>query len=136
MSFHEDGPTCAGCEKKLTQVHATLAAWFRTKKANYINLHISDGWRGPEDQEAAYLAGKSNAQFPHSKHNHMDSIGRPLSLAIDIFQIDQDGIARWSPPFYAKLNQENHDDRVPILWGGTFKLRSGARDNPHFELTI
>lgn len=133
---HENNkPECPLCDFKLELVHSELRAWYYRKKAKYISLHVSDSWRGPREQDLYYSTGKSNARWPNSKHNHMQD-NKPLSLAVDLFQLDDDGNARWSPPFMTKLAGECVNDRDPIYWGGHIKLRGGGRDYCHFELKV
>ena len=138
MRVHDpnSGSECNGCNEKLKQAHPILATWFRRKKAKYPNLHIAWGWRGQVEQEEYFSAGKSDVHYPHSKHNARDSDGNPRSLALDLFQITEDGDATWSKPFFARLNEENRQMREPIRWGGTFKLRNGSGDACHFELLV
>src|ERR1044072_3747571 len=89
--FHnpESGPECHGCYEKLKFCHPDLGSWFWSKKRKYPNLHISDGWRGAEAQAQAKAEGRSDVDFPHSKHNKTLSDGTPQSLAIDVFQVDE-----------------------------------------------
>ena len=48
-----------------------------------IDFGVVCGWRGEEEQNAAYIQGKSNAKYGQSDHNMM--IGdKPYSPAIDI----------------------------------------------------
>lgn len=136
MRVHDpnSGPECYGCNEKLKLVHPILRAWFWRRKAKYPNLHISWGWRDQADQDQAFEEGKSNVRFPNSKHNATGPDGKPLSLALDLFQVDEDGNARWSKAFFSRLAAENKEMREPIRWGGTFKLRNGSTDSCHFEL--
>lgn len=131
---HEtNAPECPLCNFKLELAHKSLRSWFHTYKAKYVSLHISDSWRGPKEQDAYFATGRSNARWPNSKHNNMVD-NKPLSLALDLFQIDDDGNARWSPQFMTKLATECQKNMDPIYWGGNIKLRSGGRDYCHFEL--
>lgn len=130
MNHHTHDPVCPLCEEKLTLADPQLATWFRAVKARYANVHVSWSWRGEADQDAFFKEGKTRAQWPKSKHNNMQG-GRPWSLALDLFQIDEDGVARFSPLFYAKLADENEKANEPILWGGMFH---SIGDKDHFEL--
>jgi len=47
------------------------------------DITIVHGWRGEDIQNALFESGASHKQYPHSKHNHTDADGMPLSLAID-----------------------------------------------------
>lgn len=127
---HESGPECPNCKEKLKQAHPDIAAWFRRVKARYVNVHISDSFRNMAAQNKAYETGHSRLRWPKSKHNHMEQ-ALPCALALDLFLIDEDGLARFPPLFYARLNADNERDREPIEWGGTWKT---FKDMPHFQL--
>jgi peptidoglycan L-alanyl-D-glutamate endopeptidase CwlK len=47
------------------------------------DITIIHGWRGEDIQNALFDSGASTKQYPHSKHNHTDHDGIPLSLAFD-----------------------------------------------------
>jgi hypothetical protein len=128
---HTSDPTCPSCETKLCQAHVSLRDWFHKVKAANPNVHISWSYRGQEDQEKAFQEGKSKLHYPDSAHNKVGQDEQPCARALDLFQIDEDGVARFSPPFYAKLAAQCLDDRDPIRWGGTFK---SLGDKDHFEL--
>jgi hypothetical protein len=131
MSLHHtDDPVCPLCEAKLQQAHSYLQGFFREKKKKYSNLHVSWSFRNKVEQEQAYLDGKTRAHFPKSPHNKMKD-GKPCAEALDLFQIDEDGVARFSPLFYVKLSHECEEDKLPIVWGGNFKK---LHDYDHFEL--
>ncbi len=137
MSKYHDinsGEDCAGCRKKMQWVHPDLAKWFWEKKKKYKNLHCSDGWRGPSEQNKLYNEGKSDKPWPKSKHNVTKADQSPCSEAIDLFMINEDGEALWKKEFFKMIYDEAAKNRDPIRWGGHFILRSGARDFPHFEM--
>ena len=129
---HSDKPVCEGCEHRLKGAHPYMAEWFRKKKSKYINLHCSWVYRSRTEQEIAFTSGASDVHYPHSKHNYTKN-SMPCSLAIDIFQINDDGEGVWSVPFCKLLNKENEEAKELIKWGGDFKLRNGSRDYCHFE---
>lgn len=126
---------CPLCNFKLEFAHKTLRAWFHKYKKKYVSIHISDSWRGPREQDIYFSSGKSNVQWPNSKHNNMVD-NKPLSLALDLFQIDDDGNARWSVQFMTKLANECAANADPIFWGGNIRLKNGGRDCCHFELKV
>jgi hypothetical protein len=130
MNHHTHDPVCPLCEDKLFTAHDYLKGWFRSLKSRYPNVHVSWAYRGQADQEEFFKEGKTRAHYPHSAHNKTDEAGKPCSLALDLFQIDEDGVARFSPLFYAKIADESEKDGALILWGGTFK-NIGDRD--HFQ---
>lgn len=130
MSVHQDGATCPGCETKLHEAHPSLVGWFHRVKAKYINAHVAWAFRDREQQNQCVLDGKSTFPWPKSEHN-VTVGGKPCSRALDLFQIDEDGVARWAPGFFVQLNQDNVAAKEPILWGGRWKTL-GDRD--HFSL--
>lgn len=129
---HNDGPECHLCNGMLRDAHPYLQEWWKRVKAAHESAHLSCVWRGASDQNKAYLDGKSRARWPHSKHNVTTPKGEPYSLALDVFQIDADGVARFSWLFYKLIDKENREAREPIIWGGNFKAIS---DGCHFELS-
>ena len=133
MNHHTDDPECPLCEQKLATAHKTLQSWYRRHKVRNPNSHISWAYRGKDDQEQFFKEGKTRCHFPDSPHNHLDEKSQPESLALDLFQIDEDGNARFSPKWYAKVNAENEADKEPIIWGGTFK---SIGDGDHYQLKV
>jgi hypothetical protein len=132
LKTHIDGPVCTGCDKKLEQCHPDLKSWFHKVKAKYINVHVSYGWRGPDEQQTLHDQGKSDVVWPDSKHNVTLLDGTPISHAIDIFQIDEDGSARFSLPFYKLVASQIDPKEDRVRWG--IVLKSGSVDGPHFQL--
>lgn len=130
MTHHTSDPVCPLCEEKLTTAHQTLQDWYRRHKVRNPNSHISWAWRGEADQNEFLKEGKTRCHYPNSPHNKFQD-GKPCSLALDLFQIDEDGNARFSPKWYAKVNAENESDKEPIIWGGQFKT---IGDADHFQL--
>jgi hypothetical protein len=117
MSLHHtDAPACPLCEEKLRTAHSVMADWFRRIKKQFENVHISWAYRGAEDQERFFKEGKTRCRFPKSAHNYAIN-GKPCSLALDLFLIDEDGSARFPPLFYAKVNEINQQNKEPIRWG-------------------
>lgn len=130
MSLHHSaGPVCPLCEAKLVQAHPYLRDWFHDVKARYVNVHVSWSYRGLEDQESAFLQGKTKLHYPKSAHNRTVR-DLPQSYALDLFLEDEDGNARWPQPWFAKLNEENQASKLPIFWGGAWKKLGDA---DHFE---
>lgn len=106
-----------------------MSSWFKRLKSRYPNVHVSWAYRGADDQDRFFKEGKSQLRYPLSAHN-ATLYGKPCSRALDLFQIDEDGVARFSEPFYAKVNDENEAAQEPITWGGTWK---SLGDKDHFE---
>lgn len=147
---HQDGPVCTGCNAKAPLVHPRLWAWFLKKKAKYTNLHCAWGFRNKAEQDQANKDKTSVLVWPHSPHNRLvptapeklyrpeiwpnpSSNARPESAAVDLFLLDEDGVARWPMPFYEMLSEEIKEDRDPIAAGVHFV--HPRPDGPHFELT-
>ena len=111
----------ATCDKRLQDMANMMLA------RSEFDLTVTDGYRGEEDQNWAYVNGKSKAKFGQSKHNYFPS------KAIDIcpYPINWDTKdVRWQEMALnamwcaGKLGFE-------ITWGGSFKT---FKDMPHFEL--
>lgn len=133
MSVHTPGPLCPGCEIKLRTAHPYLSNWFRTVvKPEFQLAHISWAYRGEADQERAFTDGRSHQHFPNSPHNHMEE-GIPCSLALDLFEIDEDGIADYVFTFYNNINSLNEARSLPVVWGGKFK---SIGDGDHFQVDL
>lgn len=130
MKIHNDGPVCRGCLTLLESVHLEMGKFFIWAKNLYPDLHIAQGWRGEKEQDKAYEDGKSKLKWPNSKHNHMVNF-HPCSLALDLFQIDHNGLAKFDVNFYQELYNECVSADLPIRWGGMFKH---LVDTDHFEL--
>lgn len=131
MSLHHtDAEACSLCEHKLKEAHPYMADWFRRKKKQHTNLHISWAWRGLDEQERFFQEGRSRCRYPNSPHNKEEN-GVRCSRALDLFQLDEDGVARFSPKFYFMLNSENEAEGLKIFWGGKFK---NFGDAGHYEL--
>jgi len=129
---HTDDPVCELCLSKISTAHPYLQGWFKRIKQKYPSVHVSWAFRDQINQEEAFKEGKSKLHFPLSAHNHTEKT-RPYSLAIDIFQIDADGMARFSPLFCAKVNADNEEANEPLLWGGKWKKLG---DMDHFQIDL
>lgn len=129
---HTDKKQCELCESKLKLAHPYLVDWFHKKKDKYKNLHVSWAFRNETEQNAFYRDGKTRAMWPNSPHN------KTPAEALDLFLIDEDGVARFPVKFYVQLDQENQADKEPIYWGGNIKLAGqGSRpDFNHYQLIV
>jgi hypothetical protein len=125
IPHHTSDPVCALCETKLATAHASLGDWFRQVKSLYPDLHVSWGYRDAASQLEAFKEGKTKLNFPNSAHN------KTPALALDLFQIDEQGKAKWDGVFFAKLDAFNQEKGHAIKWGGHFKHLG---DFDHFEL--
>ncbi len=126
---HVNGSNCPACAMKLLQTDLKLRIWFVSHVLpQFPDFHVAISYRNEADQNEAYVEHKSDLKFPFSKHNHMDSLGKPCSKAIDLFQLFGDGTAAFPIPAYQKLAVGLPDT---MRWGGTF---TDLRDYDHFEL--
>ena len=126
-------------QERLTTCHQDLQAVF-TEVVKGFDCSVLCGYRGGAEQTQAYEQGKSQLQFPESKHNQSPS------MAVDVapYPINWDDRAR----FYLfagyvlgtadRLYQEGvitHRFR----WGGDWDQDTEVKDQrfndlPHFEL--
>lgn len=132
MSLHHtDGPSCPLCEEKVLTAHPYMQGWFKLVKERYPDCHVSWAYRNKKDQDRAFSEGKSNRKFPLSPHNYRIK-GEPASLALDLFQINDDNQALFNPKFYARVAEWSNAQDHKIRWGGHFKT---IGDACHFEFT-
>lgn len=92
----------------------------------YCDFRVVCGYRGKEEQNAAYHDGKSNLQFPMSKHNSNPSLAVDVAPFPSLYEDEKE--------FYyvagvimavAKMR------KIGLKWGGRW---TRLRDTPHFEL--
>lgn len=141
MTKHINGVLeCPSCEVKLRQAHPDIAAWFRDHvKPQFQDCHVSWSFRGKEDQEKAFLDGKSKLHFPLSAHNKCDDQGNPCSMALDLFRLDMHGLACWEWGYFRDIaNVAAHDPASMATYDGLIKwggLWTSIGDSDHMELT-
>lgn len=111
-----------------------MATWFRWIKDKYEDLHISESFRNEVNQNQDVLTGKSKLKWPLSRHNHMEG-GKPASLALDVFRLNGDGVAKFERSYYQELINDtiNRLQFSYIRWGGNYH---GFPDLPHFETLL
>jgi len=119
---HVQGPVCPSCEEKLIHAHPTIREWFHQVKDAYQTIHTSCVYRDEVAQMEAFQEGRSHVKWPNSKHNQMPS------LAIDLFEITPDGVAKFDPVMMTKIN--GHFGAA-LRWGGDFEK---LKDFVHFEI--
>jgi D-alanyl-D-alanine carboxypeptidase len=122
---HTQG-TCEGCLQRLLEGHAEIQRFFHWLKENHSDAHTSWVYRGPDDQEKARSTGASNARFGQSKHNSLPA------RAIDIFQIDVNGVAIFDRKWCLELNEQAKAAGFRLKWGGEFK---SLGDYGHWEIS-
>lgn len=133
MKHVNGAPTCPSCEEKLKEAHPDIAKWFREDvKLKHGDAHISWSFRDKDNQEAAFLDGKSKLHFPLSAHNKSDDQGNACSLALDLFELDYNGQACWSWAYFRTIADEAAASNAPIFWGGHWQKLG---DSDHFELS-
>ena len=125
-----DKPDCPLCAEKLQTAHPVLQAWFLALKKKHPTVHISWAYRGEAAQNHFLKEGLSRVAYPNSFHNRMPS------EALDLFQIDADGVARWSVPFAVMIDKENEEAKNKIYSGRDIRLPGGGRDYLHFFIRI
>lgn len=127
---HTNDGVCPSCEEKLKLTHPKMVEWYRGKKAKYADLHIAHSWRSKEEQDQFYKDGRSKQPWPHSPHNYMIA-SVPCSKALDLFQLDSEGKARFERMYYSMIILDITDNNEPIKPGAVFvKLK----DYNHFQL--
>lgn len=131
MSVHSHSQPCLGCENKLKDCDPRLAEWFHSVVKDFSDAHICWGYRGKEDQDQAFNAGKSKDAFPDSPHNHSVDL-KPSSLALDLFQLLPDGSAQFNHCWYQSIYLGHVFGSETMKWGGTFR---SLKDFDHFYLT-
>lgn len=135
MSKHTNTVSpCPACEDKLKDAHALIADWFRKKVKPAQNAaHISWSYRDQKNQDQCFVDGKSKLKFPMSAHNKSDDQGNPCSLALDLFELDYNGMACWAWKFFRDIADRAKKDGDQIKWGGDWK---SLGDGDHFELIL
>ncbi len=128
--IHSRGAICDGCLKKLETTDQYLRLWFIKLKISFPNVHICWAWRGEKDQRADFESRRSEKQWPTSKHNFMLD-GKPNSLALDLFQINDRNEAMFNPDFYLHIYNWSLDNGWKINWGGNYRV---LKDCDHFEM--
>ena len=91
----------------------------------FIDFVVLEGHRGQEAQDTAYHDGKSQLQWPESRHN------RVPSEAVDIAPWPLDWNDREAFFYLAGVIQATARHLgVRLRWGGRWKMQ----DLPHFEI--
>ena len=125
IPHHTSDAVCPLCEEKLLQADTRLVNWFHAAKVKHPDLHVSWSYRDQSSQEQAVLDKVSRLTFPDSAHN------KSPSLALDVFQINDQGVACWNRAFLSALNDESVAGGYALKWGGQWK---DLGDYDHFEI--
>ena len=123
---------CPRCETFLKLAHPKIVEWWRAIKPNFSHVHIYCSYRDVGEQNKAFAEGLSRLKFPNSRHNHLEN-NLPASLALDLFQLSEEGIALFPYKFYLKIWELTQTLKYPIRWGGNFK---NLGDSNHFEIIL
>ena len=129
MKHTNSTAVCVRCEKMLDEGHPDLRKSFAEIRKTYPDVHVSCVYRGKEAQNKAVQDKLSKTPWPKSKHNALQD-GKPCSLAMDLFRLGDDGKAYFPMDFYAMIANLATILRLPLVWGGSWKMVDG----PHFQL--
>lgn len=131
LRHDSDAETCPLCSEKLQSADPQLVEWFLDMKKHFPSLHIAWAFRSKEDQDRACKEGASQRPWPTSKHNFMRD-GLPCAQALDVFELDENERASFSPRFYfliseltKKLSFKN------VEWSGEWRR---FKELMHFQL--
>ena len=122
----------------LSACHPNLIRVMRTV-VRVCDNSIRSGYRGEEEQNRLYAAGKSQRRWPDSKHNNSPS------LAVDIlpYPFYKEDWKDWSKFSYlaGHVMEVAHLFDIPVTWGGDWSHNNiftdeKFRDMMHFELRI
>lgn len=138
MRPHTNDPMCGGCADRLGGVRAWLRDWFwNFVKPKFPTAHVSWGFRGETDQNAAFASGASTFKWPLSRHNRMVQVAengkkvwKPEADAIDMFEQTPQGEYRANLDMLHMIATLAEIAKLPIRWGGKFRALG---DFGHFE---
>ena len=130
MSKHTHDLVCPSCEEKLLTAHEYIVNWFTHLKRELPTIHVSWAYRNQAEQDQYFGEGKTHARFPNSPHNQCDLSGKPCSRALDLFEIDKNGMAVFDRKIYEAISQKCIQQKDEIIWGGNFK---SIGDADHFQ---
>lgn len=128
--MHRNSQDCPRCRFKLIEAHIAMVDWFNWIKGLFPDAHVSWSFRNEKTQNLMVKTGKSRLAWPNSKHNFSQD-GQPCSKALDLFRLDDVGVAKFEKPWFEKIYRVSVENNFPIRWGGNFK---SFADSDHFEL--
>lgn len=132
MKHENRNAFCPKCEEFLKTTHPKMVEWWRLIKPNFTHVHIYCSWRNMDAQNKAFYEGLSRLKFPNSRHNYTLN-DKAASLALDLFQLSEEGIALFPYQFYKRIIDISEQFNQPIRWGGHFK---DLGDSNHFEFRL
>lgn len=124
MARHTNNGACPKCKEIASTAHPILQDFLQSVQKKEPHLHVAWAHRGQKDQEDAYRRGTTQLKWPESKHNKMPS------LAIDFFELDNTGKARWDRVWLTD-HLAPHVRAAGLVWGGDWKR---FKDYPHVEI--
>jgi|TARA_R100000329_G_scaffold4530_1_gene6130 peptidoglycan L-alanyl-D-glutamate endopeptidase CwlK len=123
----------AKSKANLSECHPDLQKVFNKVIQSY-DCSVIEGYRGKEEQDAAFHSGKSKLQYPKSKHN------RQPALAADVipYPVDWDDTKQFYH-FAGFVQGIAEEMGIQIRWGGDWNSNrlfedQSFHDLPHYEL--
>ena len=117
----------------LAECHPDLQRLFN-EVVKRFDCSVIEGWRGEEEQNKAFHAGKSKLMFPDSNHN------KSPSLAVDVvpYPVDWEDVKRFNL-FAGYVLGVAESMGIRLRWGGDWDgdmetTDQSFHDLPHFEL--
>jgi peptidoglycan L-alanyl-D-glutamate endopeptidase CwlK len=100
----------------------------------HVDFSIICGHRGRADQERAFLEGKTEVHFPHSKHNSFPSKAVDVAPWPIEWQ-DHEGFTLLAGILYGIAKMQGIEIRLGIDWDGDgYVEEHNFKDRPHIEL--
>jgi peptidoglycan L-alanyl-D-glutamate endopeptidase CwlK len=107
-----------------------------------VHLVVITGHRNKADQDAAYVAGKSEKKWPESKHNKIPS--EAVDLALAVYDQSKGRFIDWNDwatfgLLAGVVMATAHRLAIRVRWGADWDQdwwtrEHKLRDGPHFEL--
>jgi len=123
----------ANSKVNLGESHPDLQKLFNKVVETY-DCSVIEGYRGKEEQDAAFHSGKSKLKYPKSKHN------RQPSLAVDVvpYPVDWEDTKQFYH-FAGFVQGIAEEMNISLRWGGDWNSNrlfedQSFHDLPHFEL--
>lgn len=123
------------CTEKFLSCDPRIVAFVKKIQEAFQDCHVAVGFRDQADQHAAKINGKSNQDWPNSKHN-FTLYGHPYSKACDLFMLGADNQAYFLKDYYQAiweyyLTNEKDFGKEDFVWGGAWNT---LKDYDHFEI--
>ena len=123
-------------QARLDTCHPDLQRLMKAVVEKY-DISIICGYRSQEEQEQAFLAGRSKARFGESKHNSWPS--RAVDVVPYPFSAEDWKDTHWFAHMAGYIKAVADQLGIRIRWGGDWNQdnrlsNEGFWDLPHFEL--